>query len=116
MGTDLGGWTATFRGCEAGRNDCTAARFEVTSPQGDRSEVVVRTTAQIEEILARELGKPALEPREREAILSIAGRQLIEACLAKGGAVDAELCLDSRLLRAPGAERALLQASGLLRD
>ena len=114
MGANVVGWTMVFRGCEAVRDDCAAARFDVTSPQGAVTSVEVRTTAQIEHILARELGKSALDAREREAILSVAGRQLIEACLADEGAAEPLLFLDSRLLRAPGAERRLLQECGLL--
>ena len=69
----------------------------------------MRTTAQIEHILAGEVGKEALAGRDREAILSVAGRQLIEECLADEGAVEPLLFLDSRLFRVPGAERGLLE-------
>ena len=47
--------------------------------------VEVRITAQIESILAREMGKRELTEQEREAILSVAGRRLIDECLAGAG-------------------------------
>lgn len=114
MGVDLGGWRIVFTGCDPGHDDCSAGRFEATSPEGHVVHVEVRTTAQVERILARELGSPSLDARQREAVFSVAGRQLIEACLAEGGAVRPLLFLDSRLFRVPGAERRLLRESGLL--
>ncbi len=116
MGAAAAGWTVTFRGCERAQEDCDAARFEVASPAGAASTVEVRTTAQIEQILARELGKERLEGRDREAILSVAGRQLVEESLAREGAVEPLLFLDSRLFRVPNAERRLLRECGLLRE
>jgi hypothetical protein len=79
-----------------------------------REPVEVRTTAQIEHILARELGMEALGPGERDRILQLAGRQLIEVCLVQEGAAEPLLYLDSRLFRVPGAERRLLREAGLL--
>ena len=79
------GWTVTFRGCRAVENDCHGAEFEVTPLDGAPIGVEVRTTAQIEHILARELGKRELEPRDREALLSVGGRQLVEESLAEAG-------------------------------
>lgn len=111
-----GRWTVTFRGCDAAQVDCEAARFEVAEPEGTSAVVEVRTTAQVEHILARELGKQALDAQDREAILSAAGRQLIEERLAETGAVEPLLFLDSRLFRVPGAERRLLRECGLLRS
>jgi len=46
------------RGCQPEQNDCLAGRLEVMSPAGAVTKVQVRSTAQIERILARELGKP----------------------------------------------------------
>ncbi|OGO51182.1 MAG: hypothetical protein A2148_08915 [Chloroflexi bacterium RBG_16_68_14] len=109
------GWTVVFRGCEQAQQDCDSARFQVTPPQGKSITIEVRTTAQIEQILARELGKQALDAREREAILSPAGRRLIEERLEEKGQVEPLLFLDSRLFRASGAERRLLEQCGLLR-
>ena len=108
------GWTVTFRGCEQGQEDCDSARFEVAPPRGTAITVEVRTTAQIERILARELGKQALGAHEREAILSVAGRWLVEERLEEKGQVEPLLLLDSRLFRVPGAERRLLRECGLL--
>lgn len=108
------GWTVTFRGCKAVENDCDTALFEAMPREGAAVAVEVRTTAQIERILARGLGSQALDAREREAILSVAGRQLIEERLAETGAVEPLLFLDSRLFRVPGAERRLLRECGLL--
>ena len=110
------GWTVTFRGCDQAHTDCDTARFEVTAPAGTTSSVEVRTTAQIEQILARELGKDRLTVRDREAILAVAGHQLIEGSVAQEGAVEPLLFLDSRLFRVPGAERRLLQECGLLQQ
>ncbi|MDZ4279058.1 MAG: hypothetical protein U1B78_07955, partial [Dehalococcoidia bacterium] len=64
--------------------------------------------------LARELGKAALAASDREAILSVAGRQLIEEALAATGAVQPVVFLDSRIFRIAGAERQLLRMCGLL--
>lgn len=82
------GWTVRFRGCKHARDGCTAARFDVAPSQGAAVAVEVRTTAQIERIPSRELGNEALDARDREAILSVAGRQLIEERLAEEGAVE----------------------------
>lgn len=114
MGAASTGWTVTFRGCEQTDDDCDAAWFEAAAPQGDVLEVEVRTTAQIEQILARELGKSNLERGDREAILSVAGRQAIDEALAERGEVSSRLYLDSRLFRTPGAGRRLLRECGLL--
>ena len=116
MGAAPAGWTVTFRGCERLQRDCDTARFDVAGPEGTGLPVEVRTTAQIEYILARELGREALDAREREAIVSIAGRWLIEETLAERGAVEPLLLLDSRLFREPGAERRLLATCGLLAE
>jgi hypothetical protein len=108
------GWTVTFRGCEAAHVDCDAARFEVAGRRGKRIAVEVRTTAQIEHILARELGRQGLDASDRAAILAVAGRRLIEESLAEWGAVQPLLFLDSRLFLVPGAKRRLLKERGLL--
>lgn len=107
-------WSITFRGCAASGRDCDAALFEATSGEGDVATIEVRTTAQVEHILARELGKGELMAEDREAILSVAGRRLIEEQLANVGAVEPLLFLDSRLFRVPGEERRLLRECGLL--
>ena len=107
------GWTIVFLGCGRAQQDCDSAKFEVQRADGIPFKVEVRTTAQIEHILAREVGKEALAGRDREAILSVAGRQLMEECLAEEGAVEPLLFLDSRLFRVPGAERRLLEVCRL---
>jgi hypothetical protein len=76
--------------------------------------VEVRITAQIESILAREMGKKELTEHEREAILTLAGRRIIEECLRERGRVDPLLLLTSQIFREPGAERRLLRECGLL--
>lgn len=114
MAAEVSGWAIVFRGCDELRGDCSAARFDVTPPGGVLTTVEVRTTVQIEHILALELGKEQIDAPAREAILSVAGRQLIEAQLADGKAIEPLICLDSRLFRLPGAERRLLQECGLL--
>jgi hypothetical protein len=107
------GWQVTYRGCEVG-SDCDSVRFEVQLQDGTTLSFEVRTTAQVEYILARELGHEAITPRDREKILSMAGRRLVEDAMAAQGAVARLILLDSRLFREPGAERTLLRASGLL--
>lgn len=114
MAAEVSGWAIAFLGYGEPRGDCSAARFDVTPPGGARTTVEVRTTAQIEHILALELGKEQIDAPAREAILSVAGRQLIEAQLADGKAIAPLLCLDSRLFRLPGAACRLLQECGLL--
>lgn len=114
MAQDGSSWSIEFRGCTGPRDECQAARFQVASPGGSPSSVEVRVTVQIESILARHLGKHELSPTEREKILSVAGRQLIEESLARRGRVDAVLLLDSRLFLSHGAQRRLLRECGLL--
>jgi hypothetical protein len=108
------GWEITMKGCQQVEQDCDSARFEVKAPKGEPVAVEVRTTAQVEHILARELGKEALSAGDREAILTVAGRWLIEELVGQGGAVGPLLLLDSRLFQVPGAERRLLQECGLV--
>ncbi len=109
-------WTVTFRGCGTVHDDCDAAHFQVTPSRGAGFTVEVRTTSQIEHLLAQELGKEALDTADREAILSTAGQQIIEELLAARGTVERMLLLDSRLFRVPGAERRLLRECGLLQE
>jgi hypothetical protein len=92
---------------------CDSAYFEIT---GEEQIVVeVRTTEAIESILARELGKSQLTARDREAVLSVAGVELIHECLVSHGHVDSPLLLTSDFVfRRPGMERHLLHEAGLL--
>ena len=46
--------------------------------------------------------------------MSVAGRQLIEECIAERGHADPVLLLTSQIFRLPGAEKRLLQECGLL--
>ena len=114
MGAERAGWKIAMTGFQQVEQDCDSARFEVTAPRGEAVAVEVRTTAQVEHILARELGKEALSAGDREAILAVAGRWLIDELIEHGGAVDPLLLLDSRLFQVPGAERRLLQECGLI--
>ena len=108
------GWTVSMRDFRQVRQDCDCAIFEVAPPAGEPVTVEVRTTAQVEHILARELGKETLSVGDRQAILSVAGRWLIEERVATEGAVEPLLLLDSQLFQAPGAERRLLRRCELL--
>lgn len=114
MGAAPIGWTVTFGGCEDAQHLCDAARFEVMPSQGAGVAVEVGTTARIKYVLARELGKEALEAGDRKAIVSVAGCQLIEKCLTEEGAVEPLLFLDSRPFRVASAERRLARECGPL--
>jgi hypothetical protein len=91
---------------------CDSALFNVA---GREAPVEIRTTDQIESILARELGKTELSARDREAILSQAGEGLILECLRLHGHIDSPLLLTSDYqFRRPGMERQVLRRAGLL--
>ena len=108
------GETITFLGCDdAASPDRDCGYFSVAYG-GREQRVEVRTTAQIEHMLARELGQDQLTDDQREAVLSEGGRRLIESYLERGQPLEPVVLLDSRILMTPGAERRLLQASGLL--
>jgi hypothetical protein len=114
MTPDIAGWSIEFQGCTEKEVDCRCGHFEVT-PEGGPSQLVeVLTTAQIEHILAGELGKSELSDEERGLILSTAGRHLIEQCIREEGHVPPVLHLTGMIFRSQGAERRLLQESGLL--
>lgn len=106
-------WQITFVGCTHEANDCDAGHFECRE-FGRSHHVVVRVTAQIERILARELGRPELTRTERERILETGGRRLLEGRLRAGQPLEPVMYLDSRIFLSPGAEKALLRESGLL--
>ena len=114
MVRDISEWTIEFEGCAPESPECDAARFALSATGQTPLRVEVRVTSQIESILARELGKETLTEGEREKILSVAGRQLIEEYLAKEGRVDPVLLLTSQIFRLPGAEKRLLRECGLL--
>jgi hypothetical protein len=114
MAADVSKWTIEFAGCAQESPECDAGLFSVSGAGKGPLEVEVRVTSQIESILARELGKKALTEGEREKIVSVAGRRLIEECLAKEGRVDPVVLLTSQIFRLPGAEKRLLQECGLL--
>ncbi len=103
------GWSIEFRGCADPEDDCSSAVFDVTSPVGERQKVEIRTTTQIEAILAREKGKTSLARADRESLLASAGRKMIEESIARGR-IDQVLTLDSRIFRSAGEERRLLDA------
>jgi len=114
MPEDVSSWSIRFEGCARETAECDTARFAVVEERSPPLRVEVRITAQIESILAREMGKRELTEQEREAILSLAGRRLIDECLRERGRVDPVLFLTSQIFREPGAERRLLRECGLI--
>jgi hypothetical protein len=103
-----------FAGC-GDVDTCDHAFFEVHGGHDQRVEV--RTTEEIERILARELDKTQLEASDREAILSLAGEELIRECFDQHGHIDSPLLLTSDFIfRRPGVERGLLKQAGLLTE
>jgi hypothetical protein len=114
MPEDVSGWSIRFEGCARESAECDAARFAVIEEGRPPLPVEVRITAQIESILAREMGKRELTEQEREAILAVAGRRLIDGCLRERGHVDPVLFLTSQIFREHGAERRLLRDCGLI--
>jgi hypothetical protein len=114
MAEDISRWSIRFEGCAPESAECDAARFAVAEEGRPPQQVEVRITAQIESILARETSKRELTQQEREAILSTAGRRLIEECLRERGRLEPVLLLTSQIFRQPGAERRLLRDCGLL--
>jgi hypothetical protein len=114
MPEDVSGRSISFEGCTQECAECDTARFAVVEEGKPALRVEVRITAQIEGILAREMGKRELTQQEREAIVSVAGRRLIEECLRERGRVDPVLLLTSQLFREPGAEHRLLRDCGLI--
>jgi hypothetical protein len=114
MPEDVSGRSIRFERCTRECAECDTARFAVVEEGGRPQRVEVRITAQIEDILAREMGKRELTQQEREAILSVAGQRLIEECLRERGGVDPVLLLTSQIFREPGAEHRLLQECGLI--
>ncbi|MPZ24294.1 MAG: hypothetical protein GEU28_12320 [Dehalococcoidia bacterium] len=94
---------------------CDRAFLKVSEPY--ETEVEVRTTDEIESVLARELGKSELAASDRKAILAIGGDYLIRECLEVHGHIDSPLLMTSDFLfRRPGMERQLLHGAGLLPD
>ena len=114
MAEDVSRRTIRFEGCGRESAECDTARFDVAEEGRPALRVEVRITAQIESILAREMGRQELTEQERDAILTVAGRRLIEECLRERGRVDPLLFLTSQLFREPGAERRLLRECGLI--
>ena len=113
MADDISRWSIRFEGCTRESAECDTALFDVVEEAKPPLRVEVRITAQIESILAREMGRRELTEQEREAILSTAGRRLIEECLRERGHVDPVLLLTSEIFRQHGAERRLLRECGL---
>jgi hypothetical protein len=103
-----------FEGCSEESAECHTARFALIEAGKPQVQVEVRITVQIEGILAREMGKQDLTQQEREAILSLAGRRLIEDCLRERGRVDPVLLLTSQVFHEHGAEKRLLRECGLI--
>ena len=116
MTWEMSGWSIQFRGCVEKEPDCPCGKFEVSRENEPAREVEVLTTAQIEHILAGEMGKKALSDDEREVILAVAGRHLIEQCIEEQGHVPSVLYLSGQIFRSPGAERRLLQECGLIAE
>jgi len=114
MPEDVSGRSIRFEGCARQSAECDGAQFNVAQKGRSPLRVEVRTTAHIESILAREMGKREVTAQDREAILSAAGRRLIEECLRERGRVDPVLLFTSQIFREPGAERRLLRECGLI--
>ena len=114
MAEDVSGLSIRFEGCSRQDAECDAARFAVVEAGQPPLQVEVRITAEIEGILAREMGKRELTEQQREAILSVAGRRLIEECLQQRGRLEPVLLLTSQLFREPGAGKRLLRECGLV--
>ena len=114
MAPDISRWSIQFEGCARESAECDTAHFDVVEEGKSPLRVEVRITAQIESILAREMGRRQLTEEEREAILSTAGRHLVEECLRERGRVDPVLLLTSQIFRQRGAERRLLRECRLI--
>jgi hypothetical protein len=114
MTWEMSGWTVSFQGCAEKDLDCHAGKFEIVRPGETSRQVEVLTTSQIEHILAGEMGKKTLSDEEREIVLSVAGRKLIEQCIEQEGRVPSVLYLSGQIFLSEGAERRLLQECGLI--
>jgi hypothetical protein len=114
LAEDVSRWVIEFKGCTEESPECYAGLFGVASVGAGALSVEVRVTGQIESLLARQLGRPSLTTKEREAILSVAGRHLIEECLSREGKVDPVFLLTSQIFMSHGAERRLLRECELL--
>ena len=113
MTWEMSGWVVRFQGCTQKGPDCHMGRFEIARAGENPRQVEVLTTSQIEHILAGELGKAELSDDEREIILAVAGKHLIEQCIEEGH-VPPVLYLSGQLFMSVGAERRLLQECGLI--
>lgn len=114
MTWEMSGWTVSFQGCTEKDLDCHAGKFEIVRSGESPRQVEVLTTSQIEHILAGEMGKKTLSDEEREIILSVAGKHLIEQCIEQEGRVPSVLYLTGQIFFSEGAERRLLQECGLI--
>ena len=114
MTWEMGGYTVSFQGCTEKELDCHAGKFYVARSGEQPREVEVLTTSQIEHILAGEMGRRQLSDDEREIILSVAGKHLIEQCIEREGHIPEVLHLTGQILMSEGAARRLLQECGLL--
>lgn len=112
--TRRGDVTITCEGWSLGE-DCDSGFFRVEGAPASPPRVEVRTTRQIEHLLAHQLGKESLSEPEREAILEVGGHWLIDRRLIEVGHVEEVLLLDSDIFRHHGEERELLREAGLLR-
>lgn len=114
MSTHLSDWTIEFQGCFEKDVDCNCGVFCVRRLDGPEQRVEVLTTVQIERMLAKVIGKEALNDQERAVLLATAGRRLIEDCIHRDGHVQPLLYLTGEIFRSRGAERRLLRESGLI--
>jgi hypothetical protein len=114
MTWEMSGYTVNFQGCTEKDVDCHAGRFRVAREGESPHEVEVLTTSQTEHILAGELGKRELSDEEREIILSVGGKRLIELCIEQEGHVPPVLYLGGQIFLSEGAERRLLRECGLI--
>lgn len=115
MSTHLSEWSIEFHGCFEKDVDCNCGVFRVRRLDEPEQRVEVLTTVQIEQMLAKVIGKDALSDHERSALLATAGRHLIEDCIHHDGRVQPLLFLTGEIFHSRGAERRLLQESGLIK-
>jgi hypothetical protein len=115
MSWEMSGWNVSFHGCTEKAPDCHTGKFDVARQGEPARQVEVMTTAQIEHILAGEMGKKALSDDEREIILAVAGKHLIEQCIEEEGRIPPVLYLSGQIFMSEGAERRLLEECGLIK-
>jgi len=115
MTWEMSGWTVSYSGCAEKEPDCHVGKFMISRIDEPPRQVEVLTTTQIERILAGEMGKKTLSDEEREIIISVAGKHLIEQCIEQEGRIPPVLYLSGQILMSEGAGRRLLRECGLMK-